>query len=281
MSHLPPRITAVPTLRATLQPFSAVVVTGGSSGIGKSFIGLIRSLRPDLPVGNLSRRDPQDFFRVEGSGKWEHFPCDLSDPAAVATSAEAVRRFLAGLPPGPVLLINNSGFGAFGCFPVDGLTRELGMIDVNVRALVQLTGLLLPDLRARGGVVLNVASVVAFLPTPYAATYGATKAFVLHWTLALDEELRGTGLRALAACPGTTRTEFFREAGLGGQTPAERLAMTSDDVARIALGRIAGGGQVVTGWRNAVMTVLASRLPKPWSARLAGLALRRRAKGQP
>lgn len=238
-------------------------------------------MRPDLAIGNLSRRDPRDFFPIQGSGKFEHFPCDLADAVAVGAAAGRVRGFLESLPSGPVLLINNSGFGAFGHFPVESLERELAMIDVNVRALVQLTGLLLPDLQRRGGVVLNVASIVGFLPTPYAATYGATKAFVLHWTLALDEEMRGSGLRALAACPGTTRTEFFREAGLGGQAPAERLAMTSDDVARISLERLSSGGQVVTGWRNVALTALASRLPKPWSARIAALVLRRRAKEVP
>jgi short-subunit dehydrogenase len=106
-----------------------------------------------------------------------HFSCDLRNPADIERAVAAVRAHLAETAPqGGVLLINNSGFGSFGAFPELNLAGELEMIDVNTRALVQLTGLLLPDLLTRGGVVMNIASTVAFQPTPYAATYGATKA---------------------------------------------------------------------------------------------------------
>ena len=95
------------------------------------------------------------------------------------------------------------------------------MIDLNVRAVVQLTGRLLPLLKARGGAIVNVASTAAFQPTPWMATYGATKAFVLNWSLALNQDLRGTGVRVLVVCPGTTETEFFKRAGRGEAPPAK------------------------------------------------------------
>lgn len=149
------------------------------------------------------------------------------------------------------------------------------MIDVNVRALVQLTGLMLPLLRRRGGAILNVASTVAFQPTPFAATYGATKAFVLNWSIALNEELRGTGVRTLAVCPGTTRTEFFHRAGVGGAERAP-FAMTSEQVAEIGLRALAAGrAQVVTGWRNKVMTFAGSKVSKPLAARVSGKVITR------
>ena len=88
------------------------------------------------------------------------------------------------------------------------------MLDVNIDAVVQLTAGMLPLMRVRGGAVVTVASTAAFQPTPYLAAYGASKAFVLHWSLALNEELRGTGVRALAVCPGPTATDFFHRAGL-------------------------------------------------------------------
>jgi short-subunit dehydrogenase len=114
-----------------------------------------------------------------------HFSCDLSRPAEIEPVALALREFLEReVPAGRILLVNNSGLGAFGATGEVELARELEMIDVNIRAVVHLTGLLLPLLRQRGGMVITIASTVAFQPTPFAATYGASKAFVLHWTLA-------------------------------------------------------------------------------------------------
>ncbi len=190
-------------------------------------------------------------------------------------AAGAVTAWLADdVPGGRVLLINNSGIGAFGPFPEPDLPRQLQMIDVNVRGLVDLTGRLLPVLRGRGGAVLNVASTVAYQPTPYAATYGATKAFVLHWTVALDAEWRGTGVRAIALCPGTTRTEFFAAAGVAGGAVRLRGALSADEVAAAGYGALAGtGSAVVPGLLNRLMVAGAARLPKAWAARLAARAM--------
>ena len=272
-----PLSAIVPSPRAALQPFTTVILTGGSSGIGKSFIELGEKLKPELIFCNLSRRAPAKKSSENRPGNLNHFPCDLSRSADVARVAGEVTAFLArSAPAGRVLLINNSGFGAFGAFPEPNLARELEMIDLNVRAVVQLTGLLLPLLRARGGAIMNIASTVAYQPTPFAATYGATKAFVLNWTIALNEELRGSDLRALAVCPGTTRTDFFREAGAPGAAEAAPFAMSSDDVARIALQALGKGkAQVVTGWKNKAMTFAGARIPKPLAARVSGAILTR------
>jgi uncharacterized protein len=271
----------VPPLSEALQPFSAVIVTGGSSGIGKSFIELGRKLKPDLIFCNLSRRPPPENIFPNSGKSLNHFSCDLSQSAEIPPAVAEVRNvLLRTAPTGPILLINNSGFGSFGAFEEMELERELQMIDVNVRAIVQLTGLLLPLLRDRGGAIMNIASTVSFQPTPFAATYGATKAFVLHWTLALNEELRGTNVRALAVCPGTTTTEFFRLAGLGeGAVPAA-FAMTTEEVVQIALGALAAHRpQVVTGWKNKVSAFLGAKVSKPLAARIAAKVLgSRRAK---
>ncbi|HWA86521.1 MAG TPA: SDR family NAD(P)-dependent oxidoreductase [Opitutus sp.] len=168
------------------------------------------------------------------------------------------------------MLINNSGFGSDGFFPEPNLSHQLEMLDVNVRGLVQLTGLLLPDLRARGGVVMNIASTAAFQPTPYMATYGATKAFVLNWSVAMNEELRGTGVRALAVCPGPTATQFFRRAGLQQGSVADALSMTCEEVVMQSLAALgAGKAVVVTGWKNRLGAIAGAMVPKPWAARVA------------
>jgi short-subunit dehydrogenase len=267
----------VPSPSEALQPYSAVVVTGGSSGIGKSFIQLAENLKPDLLFCNLSRRAPAENIFPNAGKRLNHFSCDLSRSAELVRGAGAVRQILEGGPRGRILLVNNSGLGAFGAVGQIELARELEMIDVNVRAVVQLTGLLLPLLRSRGGAIINIASTVAFQPTPFAATYGATKSFVLHWTVALNEELRGTNVRALAVCPGTTATDFFRRAGSTSAAADARAGMPPEAVARCALRAFAGKrSQIVPGFGNRVYTFAGARLPKPLSARIAAKVLSRR-----
>ena len=264
----------MPSLSEALSSFSAVIVTGGSSGIGKSFIELMGKLNPALQFCNLSRRKPD--VKITDI-KLNHFPVDLSRPAEIAGAAAAIEAFLAQVvPAGRVLLINNSGFGAYGRFPAPDLEHQLEMIDVNIRGLVELTGRLLPLLKARGGVILNVASTAAFQPTPFMATYGASKAFVLHWSLALDAELRGSGVRALAVCPGPTATNFSQRAGLESGSVSPALSMTCEEVVMKSLRALAAGrSQVVTGWKNQVMTFVSAKLPKPWVARAAAKVLGR------
>jgi short-subunit dehydrogenase len=123
----------MPSPEAALRNFSAVVITGGSSGIGKSFIELCGRLRPELAFCNLSRRKP-DMGALQL--KLRHVPCDLSDPAQVERALEDVRDFLGiEAPSGGILLINNSGFGIYGRFPEPGRGVQLEMLDVNVRAV--------------------------------------------------------------------------------------------------------------------------------------------------
>ena len=155
------------SLSEALSPFSSVVVTGGSSGLGKSFIELSAKLKPGLVFCNLSRRKPD----IKNIGeRLNHFPCDLSRADEVSRAAGEVEALLRReAPAGAVLLINNSGFGAYGRFPEPNLSHQLEMLDVNVRALVQLSGQLLPFLKERGGVIVNVASTAAFQPTPFMA----------------------------------------------------------------------------------------------------------------
>lgn len=222
---------------------------------------------------NLSRRAPENF-----SGKnLNHFACDLSRPEDVERAACQVREFLArAAPGGGILLINNSGFGAYGRFPEPNLARNLEMIDVNVRAVVHLTGLMLPILRERGGAIVTIASTAAFQPTPHLATYGATKAFVLNWSHALGAELRGTRVRALAVCPGPTTTAFFRAAGLQPGNQAESTGMTSEAVVAATLRALAAGrAQVVPGWRNQLIALASSPIPKALVTRVSAFVIAR------
>jgi short-subunit dehydrogenase len=261
-----------------LQTFSVAVVTGGSSGLGKSFIRLLQTINPRLLICNLSRRKPCAENLLPGVRDVIHFPCDLARAEDVARAAREVEELLVReAPTGRVLLVNNSGVGGFGRFPAPGAERQLEIVDVNVRAVVDLTSRLLPVLLRRGGAIINVASVVAHTPTPYCATYGASKAFLLHWSLALGEELRGSGVRVLAVSPGTTRTEFFQGSGARAADAIARKGMAPDAVVRAALQALAQGrSSVVPGLGNRIATGAAGLLPKAAAARMAGRVMWRR-----
>lgn len=264
----------MPSLSEELKTYTAVVITGGSSGIGKSFIELMAKLDAEVVFCNLSRRAPV----IKNIGKrLNHFPCDLSRAPEVERGAHEVAAWLRReRPAGRILLINNSGFGSYGRFPEPNLAHQLEMLDVNVRAVVQLTGLLLPLLRERGGAVITIASTAAFQPTAFMATYGASKTFVLHWSLALNEELRGSGVRTLAVCPGPTATDFFRRAGLQQGSVADSLSMSCEVVVMKSLRALAAGrSQIVTGWKNKLSAVAGSLPPKPIAARVAAMVLER------
>jgi short-subunit dehydrogenase len=259
---------------AALNNFSAVIITGGSSGIGKSFIELCAKMRPELAFCNLSRRAP---VINNPELNLRHVACDLSRPEQVEGALPRIEDFLTHhAPAGRILLVNNSGFGIYGRFADSDIAQQLEMVDVNVRAVLQLTGALLPAIKSRGGAIINVASTAAFQPTPYLDTYGATKAFLLHWSLGLNEELRGTGVRALAVCPGPTSTEFSRRAGIHGQKAPEPFSQTSEQVVVESLRALAAGkAMVVTGWTNKLSAAIAAKLPKPLVARLAARVMAR------
>ena len=261
------RPTDVPSsLSEVLRTFTAAVVTGGSSGLGRAFIWNALTLHPELRVCNLSRSSPEKFSAEKSL---HHIPCDLGRPEDVEHAARQVESWLERTPSGRVLLINNSGFGTYGPFPEPNLKANLEMIDVNIRGLVDLTGRLLPTWRSRGGAIVNVASTAAFVPVVYIAAYAASKAFVLHWSLALGEELRGSNIQVLAVCPGTTQTAFFDRAGVSAASLQGRMMQSPDEVVLEAYRALAAGRpQVITGWRNRLMMGMATKLPKPLATRI-------------
>lgn len=259
-----------------LKRMSVIIVTGGSSGIGSALLQAIIKLVPNATICNLSRSKPGVFFDECGI----HIPTDLSDSTALAAAAQQLQGIIGEAGPGEVLLFNNSGFGDYGRFADLSAGKQLNMVDLNIKAIVDLTAQLLPQLLQRGGGVVNVASIAGFQPTPYLATYGATKAFVLNWTLALGEDLRGTKVRTLAVCPGPTRSNFFKSAGF--ETPPMRadgnggLDMSSEAVAELTLSALAKGKPLlVTGWKNRCIAWFGSKFPIVAVTRIGGAILRK------
>ena len=252
--------------------YGLAIVTGGSSGIGKSIIEQVETLDLALLVFNLSRRKPPTFTIDQ---RHLHLECDLADRqqrSQVFTTLEA--KVEQQSEDGPILLVNNAGFGAYGDVDSISVRQHLDLIEVNVLALVELTTRLLPFLKQRGGAIMNIASTAAFQPVPLMASYAASKSFVLNWTLALNEELRGSPARALAICPGPTRTRFFENAGVTG-TPGGH-SQAPEAVAKAALAALERKpALLVTGMLNKTMTSLAGLAPRALAARLAGQVIRR------
>jgi uncharacterized protein len=157
---------------------------------------------------------------------------DLAEPGA----PERLVQELASRGLAVDLLVNNAGVGHSGLFHEEPMPVVLGMIDLNVRALVELTRLVLPAMVAqRRGGILNVVSMSAFQPVPYLSVYAATKAFVLSFTEGVASEIEGAGVVLQALCPGNIPTEFQRVAGTSEAAYSKTPAMSADDVVAVSL----------------------------------------------
>jgi uncharacterized protein len=248
------------------------LVTGASSGIGACFAQQLANRGVEL-VLVARRRDRLEELASQLPVPCEVLPADLTDAADLAAVEErAGRRDL------PVdLLVNNAGFGAYGPFPELPLDRQAAMVALNVAALVRLSYAVIGQLRERGtGGIINVGSTAGFQPDPYAAVYGATKAFVRSFTEALHEELRGTGVRAMLLAPGITTTEFQDVSGVQVDRAVEAASMPVEPVVEAALRDFARGRVVsVPGAANLAGAIGSDLSPSVLSRRVSGLVHRR------
>lgn len=191
------------------------IVTGASSGIGKEFFLSLEGKGPFDEIWVIARsKDKLEALQAETQTPVRVFPADLSQNG----SFKAVENALQEEKPSVKYLICASGFGRF-CSSLEDDTATLeNMVDLNCRAIVTATQAVAPYM-AKGGIMLLIASVAAFQPIPYIATYGATKAFVLSYGRALNKELQKKyGARVLCVCPFWTKTAFFDRAITAEQT---------------------------------------------------------------
>ncbi|MBK9518324.1 MAG: SDR family NAD(P)-dependent oxidoreductase [Anaeromyxobacter sp.] len=252
------------------------VVTGASSGIGLELSRAL-SLRGLAVLAVARRAERLDDLAAEalaaGRAPIHALALDLTrDGAHLLVAAEARRLGV------PSLLVNNAGLGAYGRFDEADPLRLTAMLRLNCEALVLCTHALLPDLAAAGdAAVLNVASAAGFQPTPFMSVYGATKAFVISFTEGLDEELQGSGVRALAFCPGPVATEFGEVAGVGERFREVPGTLTAEAAAAAALAQLDDREVVVVpGPWNKVTTTLSQFLPRSVVRRLSSQVLRPR-----
>lgn len=253
------------------------LITGASSGIGLE-LARIFAAQGHLCVLVARRADRlselTEIIAATGARKPVAIACDLAAEGAVAKLAEDI----AALGLEIEILVNNAGFGLAGAALTLDRGQQLEMIDLNVRALTDLT-LRFADsiVRHRGG-ILNVASIAAFLPGPGMAVYYASKAFVLSFTEAMRGELCNTGVRVTALCPGPVPTEFQSRAGFVPGSDSKLLTVSAIDVARAGYEGLMANRQVVLpGFGVRAIPFLLRFVPRAWVlAAVAKVQQRRR-----
>jgi short-subunit dehydrogenase len=230
-------------------PERTALITGASAGIG---VELAKELaRRGHGVTLVARREDRlktlaDELAATHGVRTEVMAADLADDdARTELAAEIARRELT-----VDVLVNNAGFTTMGPVSQSDPAREVAMIRTDVEAVAHLCSLFVPGMVERSrGAVLNVASTAAFQPLPGQAGYGGSKAFVLAYTRALAEELRGSGVTATTLCPGPVKTEFAEVMGLSEQESGESLPqfmwVTAADVAKDAVAAMDKGRDVV------------------------------------
>jgi short-subunit dehydrogenase len=246
------------------------LITGASSGIGAEFARQLAAEGLD-PVLVARRADRLAALGEDLSKRYsvrcQTIAVDLSQP-------DAPQRIFAETEGKGLKidwLVNNAGFGTNGVFVTLPLEREMEEINLNVGALVALTRLFLPGMvERRRGQIVNLGSVGSWVPTPYMATYSATKAFILSFSEALATELSGKGVGVLALCPGATKTEFQEVAGVSENVP-EFTYMSAEAVVRQAIAAAKSGKRtLVPGWMNKVMIGSTRLTPRSVLAKVAG-----------
>ncbi len=258
----------------TMKNPAFVLITGASYGLGEEYALQLaqRGKRLLLTARSQARLESlRPGLLAAGAPEVRLVTADLA-----ADGVEVLTRYIAAEQLEIELLINNAGFGGGGEFARCDAARQLAMIDVNVRALVALSRALLPAMRERqSGAIMNLGSVASFQPGPYGATYAATKAFVLSFSLALWQEYREYGVHIMAVCPGYTDTHFFEAANLA--PPRGVYMQSAAQVVRESLRALdRRKPYVVTGAPNRWL-VRASRVsPRLWAVKVTAKWMRTR-----
>ena len=203
------------------------IITGASSGLGEEFTRQVCAKYDYDEIWIIARREEKLRTLADTLNKTKNFNCvrpvvmDVAGKSGVEklksfikSEDEKLHKVESGIEIG--LLINNAGFGTYGPFAETSINRQMDMIELNCTTVTGICGIALPYLKA-GSVVINTASLAAFLPLGNFAVYGATKSFVLSFSVALAAELHDKGIKVCALCPGSVSTEFANVASNGAR----------------------------------------------------------------
>lgn len=201
------------------------VITGASSGLGKEFAKQVAEKKSFDEIWIIARRKEkldevaQEINTKTGKTLIKSVPLDISSKDGIFELKSLLEKdatdnandgFMLGL------LINNAGFGTYGPFAETSVAREMEMVDLNCTSLTGICGIALPYLK-KDSVIINTASLAAFLPLGNFAVYAATKSYVLSFSIALAAELKDKGIKVCALCPGSVSTEFANVASNGAR----------------------------------------------------------------
>lgn len=247
------------------------LITGASVGIGYELARVFARHGHDLV---LVARDGARLETVAAECRAMGAACrvlakDLSVPAAPREIHEELRSEGARVS----VLVNNAGFGTHGPFADIDLDSDLRLLQVNIVSLTDLTKRFLRDMLTDGrGKIMNVASTAAYQPGPFMATYYASKAYVLHLTEAIADEVQDFGITVTALCPGPTLTEFSKRAGMEHSRIFKKNAMRADEVALAGYhGLMRGRRVVVPGKMNALLVRSVRLFPRRALTRITRL----------
>lgn len=239
------------------------VITGASSGMGKEFV---------LQLDRTERYD-EIWVIARSREKLEALKDQVRQPIRVLAydltkeeSFDALQKLLEQTKPHVRLLLNCSGYGKFGAFDTVDIVDDLGMIDLNVKAVVRMSRLCLPYMK-KGDHLLNLDSLSAFQSVPYLNTYAATKAFVLSYSRGLAAELRPRGIHVMAICPGWVKTAFFDRAEQSDPNAVTyfNILFTPEQIIKTALRDMKKGKTVsIHDFRIRAQVCLVKFLPAKW-----------------
>jgi len=263
---------------------NVTLITGASGGIGEALASRLAARKHNLLLvaRNAGKLEQQCRQLAQAYGiSAQYIAADLSKIGAPQQVFEEARA--RGLEVD--MLINNAGIGSGGAFSELLLKDELALLQLNNASLVAMTHLFLRPMQARGrGTIINVASMAAFIPFPYMATYAASKAFVRSFTQAITEECKPYGIHVMLLCPGLTRTNFNRAAGIENNEKSKGLnieysstTQTPEQVSDEALRALDRKKHViVSGRMNRLAANLSALLPNAIAARGFARSYRKR-----
>jgi short-subunit dehydrogenase len=246
------------------------VVTGATSGIGAAFARRLAADGMDLVLLARDRvrlEDAAKEYRATFGVRAEVLVADLATDEGIAAAERRVAEDVD-------LVVNNAGFGQRGRFLATPITDELAMLRVHCEAVLRLTHAALPGMIGRGrGGIINVASIAAFLSR---GTYGASKAWVVSFSQAANQDVRGKGVRVMALCPGLVHTEFHDRAGMDMSRIPEFMWLDVDRLVSAALRDLGRGVEVsVPGGQYKTLAGLGKLIPRSLVGRISSRTGRR------
>lgn len=259
---------------------SIAIITGASSGIGSQFA---RELKNTLGIDEFwfiaRRRERMEELRDELSVKARIITADLTKDDGIKALGEALEEY----KPSVRFLVNAAGFGKFGSIDELDTDENMRMIDLNVKALVAITQMTIPYME-KGGRIIELGSASAFTPLPTFNVYASTKAFVLHYTKALNYEIKKYGIRATCFCPCWVNTEFIGVASSGGAGACPSNLGPILDCEKVVRGcvraSVKGRALYVTNWFTKLQHVLSKILPSALLTRMWLLLIKEKRNGK-